>query len=155
MRDTIRLLRAISRVGVGLDNVDLAAARERGVEVRSTPDAVTDAAAELTGLVDATRRRLGFSPGEIVPVSYSGGIFAMPEVLDGFLAGIDALTASYRVSRPRYAPVIGAALVGSGVQASGMWPSPASKPDVASRPIQPAPMMTIQRGTVRRSAQAL
>jgi N-acetylglucosamine kinase-like BadF-type ATPase len=71
---------------------------------------LTDAAAELTGLVDATRRRLGFSSGEIVPVSYSGGIFAMPEVLDGFLAGIDALAASYRVSRPRYAPVIGAAL---------------------------------------------
>jgi hypothetical protein len=34
----------------------------------------------------------------------------MPEVLDGFLAGIDALPASYRVSRPRYAPAIGAAL---------------------------------------------
>jgi hypothetical protein len=31
-------------------------------------------------------------------------------VLDGFLAGIEALAASYRVSRPRYAPAIGAAL---------------------------------------------
>ena len=71
---------------------------------------LTDAAAELTRLVDTTRHRLGFSPGEIVPVSYSGGIFTMPEVLDGFLAGIDALAASYRVSRPRYAPAIGAAL---------------------------------------------
>jgi N-acetylglucosamine kinase-like BadF-type ATPase len=68
------------------------------------------AAAELTGLVEATRERLGFGDGEIVPVSYSGGIFAMPEVLDGFLAGIDALPAGYRVSRPRYSPAIGAAL---------------------------------------------
>lgn len=68
------------------------------------------AAAELTGLVDATRRRLGFGDGETVQVSYSGGIFAMPEVLDGFLAGIDALPVSYRVSRPRYGPAIGAAL---------------------------------------------
>ena len=68
------------------------------------------AAGELTDLVDATRRRLGFSPAEIVPVSYSGGIFAMPEVLAGFLAGIDARPASYRVQTPRYAPVIGAAL---------------------------------------------
>jgi N-acetylglucosamine kinase-like BadF-type ATPase len=68
------------------------------------------AAAELTGLVEATRRRLGFGPGEIVPVSYSGGIFAMPEVLDAFLAGISDLPASYRVTRPRHAPVIGAAL---------------------------------------------
>ena len=36
-------------------------------------------------------------------------------------------------------PVTGAALVGSGVHASGMCPSPASSPDVGSRPIQPAP----------------
>jgi hypothetical protein len=43
-------------------------------------------------------------------VSYSGGIFAMPEVLDPFLAGIGALPASYRSTRPRYTPAIGAAL---------------------------------------------
>jgi N-acetylglucosamine kinase-like BadF-type ATPase len=71
---------------------------------------LTDAAAELVGLVDATRRRLGFTSGEVVPVSYSGGIFAMPEILDSFLAGISALPARYRVRKPRYAPVIGAAL---------------------------------------------
>ena len=41
-------LRVISRVGVGLDNVDLVAARRLGIAVRNTPDAVTDAAAELT-----------------------------------------------------------------------------------------------------------
>ncbi|HEY3980611.1 MAG TPA: BadF/BadG/BcrA/BcrD ATPase family protein [Streptosporangiaceae bacterium] len=71
---------------------------------------LADAAAELAALVDATRRRLGFSPGEVVPVSYSGGIFAMPEVRDAFLAGIAALPARYRVTSPRYAPAIGAAL---------------------------------------------
>ena len=71
---------------------------------------LTAAAAELVGLVDATRRRLGFKSGEVVPVSYSGGIFAMPEVLEAFLTGINALSASYWVSRPCYAPVIGAAL---------------------------------------------
>jgi N-acetylglucosamine kinase-like BadF-type ATPase len=71
---------------------------------------LTAAAAELTGLVDAARRRLGFTSGEVVPVSYSGGIFAIPEILDSFLAGISALPVTYRVSRPRYAPVIGAAL---------------------------------------------
>jgi hypothetical protein len=37
------------------------------------------------------------------------------------------------------APVTGAADPGSGEQASGMWPSPASSPEVGSRPIQPAP----------------
>ena len=39
------------------------------------------------------------------------------------------------------APLIGAALSGCGVQTSGMWPSPASSPDVGSSPIQPAPGM--------------
>jgi N-acetylglucosamine kinase-like BadF-type ATPase len=71
---------------------------------------LTAAAAELVGLADVTRRRLGFRSGEAVPVSYSGGIFAIPEVLEAFLTGISALSASYRVRRPRYTPVIGAAL---------------------------------------------
>lgn len=40
-------LRLISRVGVGLDNVDLAAARDHGVAVAYTPDAPSPAVAEL------------------------------------------------------------------------------------------------------------
>jgi len=68
------------------------------------------AAAELTGLVSATRRRLGFGDAEIVPVSYSGGIFAMPAVRDTFLAGISALPGSYDVRTPRFPPATGAAL---------------------------------------------
>jgi D-3-phosphoglycerate dehydrogenase len=41
-------LRLIARVGIGLDNVDLAAARERGIAVTYTPDAPAPAVAELT-----------------------------------------------------------------------------------------------------------
>ena len=41
-------LRMISRVGIGLDGVDLLAARERGIEVAYTPDAPSPAVAELT-----------------------------------------------------------------------------------------------------------
>jgi len=41
-------LRVISRVGVGLDNVDQTSAHRRGVAVFNTPDAPTDAVAELT-----------------------------------------------------------------------------------------------------------
>jgi len=41
-------LRVIARVGVGLDNVDLAACRERGIAVTYTPEAPADAVAELT-----------------------------------------------------------------------------------------------------------
>lgn len=43
-----RRLRLISRVGAGLDSVDLAAARDHGVAVAYTPEAPADAVAELT-----------------------------------------------------------------------------------------------------------
>jgi D-3-phosphoglycerate dehydrogenase len=41
-------LRVIARVGTGLDSIDLAAANELGIAVVNTPDATTDAVAELT-----------------------------------------------------------------------------------------------------------
>jgi len=50
-------LRVIGRGGVGLDNIDLAAAAERGVTVVHTPYAATDAVADLTvGLMIALLR---------------------------------------------------------------------------------------------------
>lgn len=51
-------LRIISRCGIGLDNVDLDAAREQGIRVVNTPDAPAAAVAELAiGLIlDALRR---------------------------------------------------------------------------------------------------
>ena len=42
-------------------------------------------------------------------------------------------------SQASTSPVMGAALLGSGEAASGIWPSPASSPEVGSRPTQPAP----------------
>lgn len=52
-------LRVISRCGVGLDNVDQAAARERDIFVVSTPDAPVDAVVEMTmGLMLATLRQI-------------------------------------------------------------------------------------------------
>jgi D-3-phosphoglycerate dehydrogenase len=41
-------IRAISRVGAGISNVDLEAARDLGIRVFSTPDAPTNSVAELT-----------------------------------------------------------------------------------------------------------
>jgi glyoxylate reductase len=41
-------LRVVANYGVGVDNVDLAAARERDVVVANTPDVLTPAVAELT-----------------------------------------------------------------------------------------------------------
>ena len=43
-----RSLKIISRCGIGLDNVDLAAAAERGIKVYNTPGAPVSAVAELT-----------------------------------------------------------------------------------------------------------
>jgi D-3-phosphoglycerate dehydrogenase len=53
-------LRHISRVGVGLDNVDLVEAERRGIGVSYTPDAPAPAVAELTvGLMISLLRKIG------------------------------------------------------------------------------------------------
>jgi len=52
-------LKAICRAGVGLDNIDLEAAGEAGIEVFNTPEASTEAVAELTvGLIIALARSI-------------------------------------------------------------------------------------------------
>ncbi len=52
-------LRAISNYAVGYDNVDLEAARARGIQVGNTPDVLTEATADLTfALLLAAARRL-------------------------------------------------------------------------------------------------
>ena len=53
-------LRVIANVAVGYNNVDVVAARERGVIVTNTPDVLTDATADFTlALILAVTRRLG------------------------------------------------------------------------------------------------
>jgi glyoxylate reductase len=57
--DAAPRLRAIANYAVGVDNIDLAAARERGIAVGSTPDVLTDATADLAfALLLASARRL-------------------------------------------------------------------------------------------------
>ncbi len=52
-------LRAISNYAVGTDNVDLAAATARGIQVGNTPDVLTDSTADLAvSLMLASSRRL-------------------------------------------------------------------------------------------------
>lgn len=41
-------LRIVARAGVGVDNIDVEFAKERGIEVVNTPDALTNAVAEFT-----------------------------------------------------------------------------------------------------------
>lgn len=53
-------LRVVANYAVGIDNVDLAAARERGVVVSNTPGVLTNATAEhAIGLMLALLRRIG------------------------------------------------------------------------------------------------
>jgi glyoxylate reductase len=57
--DACPRLRAVANMAVGTDNVDLDAARERGVAVGNTPGVLTDATADLTfALILAITRRL-------------------------------------------------------------------------------------------------
>jgi glyoxylate reductase len=53
-------LKVIANVAVGYNNIDLAAARARGIVVTNTPDVLTDATADLAlALILAVTRRLG------------------------------------------------------------------------------------------------
>lgn len=57
--DAVPKLRVIANYAVGFDNVDLAAATERGIAVGVTPDVLTDATADLAfALLLAAARRL-------------------------------------------------------------------------------------------------
>lgn len=59
-------LRAISRCGTGMDSVDLEAARNRGIAVRNTPGAPTQAVAELAlGLILNLLRGISFMDRQI------------------------------------------------------------------------------------------
>jgi glyoxylate reductase len=52
-------LRVISNIAVGYDNIDVQAAKARGIVVTNTPDVLTEATAELTwGLILAAARRI-------------------------------------------------------------------------------------------------
>jgi len=55
-------LRAVARSGVGLDNIDLEAARKKSIQIISTPAAPTTSVAELTiGLILAVLRKISFA----------------------------------------------------------------------------------------------
>jgi glyoxylate reductase len=58
--DRLPRLRVVANMAVGYDNIDVEAARERGVLVSNTPDVLTDATAELAwALILAVVRRVG------------------------------------------------------------------------------------------------
>jgi D-3-phosphoglycerate dehydrogenase len=59
--ENARLLKVVGRAGVGVDNIDLQAARQHGIVVVNTPKATTQAVGELTiGLLFALARHIPF-----------------------------------------------------------------------------------------------
>ena len=90
-------LKILANYAVGYNNVDLAAARERGLIITNTPDVLTDATADLTwALLLATARRIvegdalvrsgrwtGWSPTQLLGAEVSGktlGIIGMGRI---------------------------------------------------------------------------
>lgn len=65
---------------------------------------------ELVVLIDTTRTAIGFTDGELVPVSYSGGMFSDDGYLTLFLAALHEQPAKYDLRRPLLDPAIGAAI---------------------------------------------
>jgi glyoxylate reductase len=90
-------LKILANFAVGYNNIDLAAARQRGLIVTNTPDVLTDATADLTwALILATARRVvegdtlvrsghwtGWSPTQLLGAEVSGktlGIIGMGRI---------------------------------------------------------------------------
>lgn len=66
---------------------------------------------ELAAIAEALRLRLGFEPGEPVPLSYSGGAFGVGELLmQPFKASLHATSAGFELRAPAHSPHYGAAL---------------------------------------------
>jgi N-acetylglucosamine kinase-like BadF-type ATPase len=81
-------------------------AAEAGDEVAA--GILADAGRELAALVGAVHAALGAPAGERTAVSYSGGMFTVPAVLDAFTAAVGE---GFDLREPVLGPTVGAALV--------------------------------------------
>lgn len=84
--DRLPALRVVANMAVGYDNVDLDAARERGIRVTNTPDVLTGATAELTwALILAVARRVGEGERLVRPGVWTG--WSPTQLLGSSLSG--------------------------------------------------------------------
>lgn len=91
-----------------LSHLVVEAAQAGGEHAR---DIIRQATRELALLVDATRRALAFSEDEVVPVSYSGGMFKSGRLfLQAFQDALADLQGTYSLRLPLFSPALGAAL---------------------------------------------
>jgi D-3-phosphoglycerate dehydrogenase len=76
-------LKVIARAGVGLDNIDLEAAEEKGIKVFNAPSAPTESVAELAiGLMIAVLRKIAYADRKL-----REGVWAKKECLGHELRG--------------------------------------------------------------------
>ncbi len=76
-------LKVIARAGVGLDNIDLEAAKEKGIQVFNAPGAPTQSVAELAiGLMIAVLRRIAYTDRKL-----REGVWAKKQALGTELRG--------------------------------------------------------------------
>jgi N-acetylglucosamine kinase-like BadF-type ATPase len=79
---------------------------------------------ELAALVGATRDPLGWDDDEAVPVSYSGGVFSAPRVLDAFAAALESAPRPSELRTPIAGPALGAALYAMRLAGAALPPLP-------------------------------
>ena len=79
-------------------------------EDQASTGILTAAAEELATLVETTRVLVGFTDAELVPVSYSGGMFSDEGYLALFRNALGRLPAKYDLRLPLLDPAVGAAL---------------------------------------------
>jgi N-acetylglucosamine kinase-like BadF-type ATPase len=71
---------------------------------------LAEAIDELVVLIETTRTAVGFTDGEVVPVSYSGGMFSDEGFRTRFVAALADQPAKYDLRRPLLDPALGAAV---------------------------------------------
>lgn len=89
LMDTLPKLEIIANVGVGVDSIDLNAARQRGLIVTNTPDVLNECVADLAmGLTVATLRRISMGDRFVRAGSWLKGAFAFGHKVGGRTMGI-------------------------------------------------------------------
>lgn len=83
-------------------------ATELGDEVAR--EILRDACNELMQIIEATGIELGYTAGETIPLSYSGGMFSAAPMLEIFQATLGTHSLRYELRSPILGPGIGAAL---------------------------------------------
>jgi lactate dehydrogenase-like 2-hydroxyacid dehydrogenase len=87
--DQLPKLKLIAHFGVGVDSVDVAAARERGIAVTNTPDVLTDDVADLAmALLLATVRRIPQGDRYVREGKWLNAPFPLTDTMQGKTLGV-------------------------------------------------------------------